>query len=87
MSVTSQENETASRISPPLQPKTTNNRSINNQLQALGDSAVTATCQMPSSSLQPVLALDKPVAYRYPVAINSQQQQMRFYLQHPPRSN
>ena len=60
MPVTSQENETASHIGPPLQPVNANNCSINNQFQSLGDSAVTTTCQMPSSSLQLVLAIDQP---------------------------
>ena len=58
MPVTSQENETARHIGPSLQPVTANDQSINNQFQAPGDSVAATTCQMPSSSLQPVLAID-----------------------------
>ena len=41
---------------------TANDRSINNQFQAPGNSVATTTCQMPSSRLQPVLAIDQSVA-------------------------
>ena len=49
-------NETAIHIDPPLQPLT-----VNNQFQALGTSVVTTTCQMPSSSIPPMLAINTPV--------------------------
>ena len=62
MPVTGRENETARHIGPSLQPVTANDRSINNQFQAPGNSVATTTCQMPSSRLQPVLAIDQSVA-------------------------
>ena len=61
MPVDSPVNEIASQIGPPLQPTTVNNCSAINQFQASGASVVTTTCQMPSSSIQPVLAINTPV--------------------------
>ena len=61
MPVDSRINETASHIGPPLQPMTINNCSAISQFQASGASVVTTTCQMPSSSIQPVLAINTPV--------------------------
>ena len=61
MPVDSRMNETASHIGPPLQPMTVNNRSAISQFQASGASVVTTTCQMPSSSIRPVLTINTPV--------------------------
>ena len=58
MPVIRRENETARHIGPSLQPVTANDRSIN-QFQAPDNSVATTTCQMPSSRLQPVLAIDR----------------------------
>ena len=54
-------NETASHIGPPLHPMTVNNCSAISQFQASGTNIVTTTCQMPSSSIQPVFTINTPV--------------------------
>ena len=61
MPVDSRMNEIASHMGPPLQSMTVNNRSAISQFQASSVSVVTTTCQMPSSSIQPVLAINTSV--------------------------
>ena len=61
MPVDSRMNETACQIGPPLQPMTVSNCSAISQFPASGASGVTNTCQMPSSCIQPVLAINTPV--------------------------
>ena len=61
MPVARRENESAGHSGRALQPATVNNCSINNQSQVPGNSVITTTGQMPSSSLQPVQAINQPV--------------------------
>ena len=61
MPVDNRMNETASQTGPPLQPMTVSNCSAISQFPASGASGVTTTCQMPSSCIQPVLAINTPV--------------------------
>ena len=61
MPVDTRMNETASQIGLPLQPMTVSNCSAINQFPASGASGVTTTCQMPSSYIQPVLAINIPL--------------------------